>query len=62
MTGSINDGIYSMPETMNFWVLFYRSDVLEKLNLEVPQTMDDVIAMLPKLQMRGLNFYYPTEV
>ena len=44
MTGSINDGIYSMPETMNFWVLFYRSDVLEKLNLEVPQTMDDVIA------------------
>ena len=60
MTGSINDGIYSMPETMNFWVLFYRTDVLEKLNLEIPKTMDDVIDMLPKLQMRGLNFYYPT--
>ena len=60
MTGSINDGIYSMPETMNFWVLFYRKDVLEKLNLEIPKTMDDVIDMLPKLQMRGLNFYYPT--
>ncbi len=60
MTGSIGKGIYSMPETMNFWVLYYRSDVMEKLGLEVPQTMDDVIDMLPELQMRGLNFYYPT--
>jgi ABC-type glycerol-3-phosphate transport system substrate-binding protein len=41
-------------------VLFYRKDVLDKLNLEVPDTMDDVIDMLPELQMRGLNFYYPT--
>lgn len=60
MTGTIGEGIYSMPETMNFWVLFYRTDVLEKLGLEVPDTMDDVIDMLPELQMRGLNFYYPT--
>ncbi len=60
LTGTINDGIYSMPETMNFWVLFYRTDVMESLGLEVPDTMEDVIAMLPELQMRGLNFYYPT--
>lgn len=60
MTGSIGEGIYSMPETMNFWVLFYRTDVMEKLGLEVPQTMQDVIDMLPTLQMKGLNFYYPT--
>ncbi len=60
LTGTINDSVYSMPETMNFWVLFVRTDVMEKLGLEVPETMDDVIAMLPELQMRGLNFYYPT--
>jgi ABC-type glycerol-3-phosphate transport system substrate-binding protein len=60
LTGTIGDKIYSMPETMNFWVMFYRSDVLEKLGIEVPETMDDVIDMLPTLQMRGLNFYYPT--
>lgn len=60
LTGTIGDSVYSMPETMNFWVLFYRTDVLEKLGLEVPDTMDDVIDMLPELQMRGLNFYYPT--
>ncbi len=60
LTGTIGDGIYSMPETMNFWVLFYRSDVMEKLAIPVPDTMDDVINLLPELQMRGLNFYYAT--
>ena len=60
LTGTIGDKVYAMPETMNFWVLYYRTDVLDKLGLEAPNTMDDVIDMLPELQMRGLNFYYPT--
>ncbi|MCH5200410.1 MAG: extracellular solute-binding protein [Oscillospiraceae bacterium] len=60
LTGTIGQSVYSMPETMNFWVLVYRTDVLEKLSLEVPDTIQDVIDMLPELQMRGLNFYYPT--
>lgn len=60
MTGTVDNGIYSMPETMNFWVMFYRSDIMEKLGIEVPQTIDEVIDILPDLQMRGLNFYYPT--
>lgn len=57
---TIGDQIYSLPETMNFWVLFYRTDVLNKMGLEVPDTMEEVQNMLPDLQMRGLNFYYPT--
>ena len=56
----VGDGLYSLPETMNFYVLFYRSDILGKLGLEVPDTMEELIAMLPDLQMRGLNVYYPT--
>lgn len=60
LTGTIGDSVYSMPETMNFWVLAYRTDVMDKLGLTIPDTMDDVIDMLPELQMRGLNFYYPT--
>lgn len=56
----VGDGLYSLPETMNFYVMFYRTDVLEKLGLEAPDTMDELIAMLPDLQMRGLNVYYPT--
>jgi len=56
----IGDGLYSLPETMNFYVMFYRSDVLEKIGLEIPNTMDELIAMLPDLQMRGLNVFYQT--
>ncbi len=57
---TIGEGIYAVPETINFWVLYYRKDILDKLDLEVPNTMEDVKEMLPELQMRGLNFYYPT--
>lgn len=56
----IDDSVYAIPETMNFQVFFYRKDILDKLGLEVPDTLEDVEAMLPDLQMRGLNFYYPT--
>lgn len=60
LAGVIDDGIYSLPETMNYYLLFYRTDTLEKLGLEVPDTLQDLVAMLPDLQMRGLNVYYPT--
>lgn len=60
ITSTIDDKIYALPETINFWVLFYRTDILDKLGLEVPDTLQDVIDMMPELQMRGLNFYYPT--
>lgn len=56
----IGDELISLPETMNFYVLFYRSDILSKLGLTPPNTVDELIAMLPDLQMRGLNVFYPT--
>ncbi len=58
----IGEGLYSLPETMNFYSLFYRTDILGKLGLEAPDTIDELVAMLPDLQMRGLNVYYPTAV
>ncbi|MCR5323770.1 MAG: extracellular solute-binding protein [Lachnospiraceae bacterium] len=56
----VGDGLYSLPETMNFYVLFCRTDILDKLGLSAPDTLDDLIAMLPDLQMRGLNVFYPS--
>lgn len=57
---TIGDGIYALPETMNFWVLYVRTDIFDKLGLETPDTLQDVKNILPSLQMRGMNFYYPT--
>ena len=56
----LKNGVYAMPETVNFWVMFYRKDILESLNIEVPDTMDEVKLILPELQRRSMNFYYPT--
>lgn len=56
----IGKSVYSVPETLNFWVLYYRRDILESMNIPVPNTMEDVKKILPELQRKGMNFYYPT--
>ena len=57
---TLKDGVYAMPETVNFWVMFYRKDILESLQIEVPDSMDQVKLILPELQRRSMNFYFPT--
>ena len=54
-----DEGLYGLPETENFYVLLYRKDIMEKLNLSIPETWDDVIAMLPVLNRYGMSFYLP---
>lgn len=55
----IDDKVYGIPETQDFWVLFYRKDIFDKLNLPVPDNWNDVIKILPELQRYGMNFYAP---
>lgn len=55
-----DNGVYALPQQVNAWVLYYRKDILDSIGLEVPQTLKDVKDMLPELQARGMNFYYPT--
>ena len=54
-----DDHLYGIPETENFYVLFYRTDTLGKLGLSVPSTWDDVIDMLPVLKRFDMDFYIP---
>ena len=49
-------GVYGLPETMNYPVLFYRKDIMQELELPIPQTWDEVIAQLPTLQGNSLEF------
>jgi ABC-type glycerol-3-phosphate transport system substrate-binding protein len=54
------EGVFGLPGTQNFWVTFYRRDILSSIGLdEVPQTWDDVIGSLPLLQSYGLNYFVP---
>lgn len=56
----VYDGkLYGLPETENFFVMFYRKDILDQLDLDVPNTWDDVLSMLPVLRRYGMSFYIP---
>ncbi len=55
-----NGGLYGLPETQNYNVLFYRTDICEELGITVPQTWDDVIKLLPVLQRNNMQFAVPS--
>ena len=54
------DGLYALPETQNYPVMFYRTDILEELGLEPPETWEDLIGMLPTIQNNNLNVGVPS--
>ncbi|MCL2355883.1 MAG: extracellular solute-binding protein [Defluviitaleaceae bacterium] len=52
-------GYFGMPETQNFSLMFYRSDILEELGLEAPETWSDVLAMMPIIQRQNMAIGIP---
>ena len=50
-----NGGIYGLPLTENFPMMFYRTDVLEELGLNAPESWTELINMLPDLQRKYLE-------
>jgi ABC-type glycerol-3-phosphate transport system substrate-binding protein len=56
------DGYYALPDTQQFPVMFYRKDILEELNIDIPQTWEDVIKIIPELQRVNLDFYLPIDI
>ncbi len=55
-----NGGYYGLPETLNFNVMFYRKDILEDLGVEVPNTWDDLIKIIPIIQKQNMNVGIPS--
>jgi len=54
------DGVFGLPETQNFWVTYYRKDILDSIGVtEIPQTWDEIIEILPLLQSYGMNYFIP---
>lgn len=54
-----NGGLYALPETQTFDVLFYRTDVFQDLGLTVPDTWDDFYQVLARLQKNNLEVGIP---
>jgi ABC-type glycerol-3-phosphate transport system substrate-binding protein len=53
-------GIYGLPETQYFHVMFYRKDIFEELGIEIPETWDDLIGILPIIQKNNMNVGIPS--
>jgi len=51
--------IYAVPETQEFYVMYIRTDIFEELNLEVPNTWQELMALLPILQANSLSIGLP---
>ncbi len=57
---SLDGAIYAIPETQTFNVMFYREDILEELELEIPNTWDELIEMLPTIQGNNMSIGIPS--
>ncbi|MBE6779343.1 MAG: extracellular solute-binding protein [Ruminococcaceae bacterium] len=53
------NGTYALPDTQNFFVMFYRKDILEKMKLDVPVTWEDFLTVTGILQRNKMNTYLP---
>ena len=52
-------GIYALPETQDFPVLFYREDILNEMGVQPPETWEDLIALLPTIQGNNMSIGIP---
>jgi ABC-type glycerol-3-phosphate transport system substrate-binding protein len=52
-------GYYGMPETQGFNLMFYRHDILDELGFDVPETWNDILAMMPLLQRNNMAIGIP---
>lgn len=51
--------LYALPDTQSFQVMFYRSDILESLGLEVPETWDEFLYAASIIQRNNMSVYIP---
>ena len=54
-----NGGCYALPDTQNFFMMFYRTDIFQELGLEVPDTWDEFLEVSAILQRNNLECYLP---
>lgn len=53
---------YGLPDTQNFYIMFYRHDILDELGVEIPTTWDEYIEAATVIQRHNMNAYIPTGI
>lgn len=61
----LDDGVYALPETLKYPMLFYRKDILTELGIqgEDLEDWDSILQkVLPELELAGFDFGFTTDV
>ena len=53
------DGLYALPDTQTFFMMYYRKDIFEKFKLEAPQTWDKFAGTVKTLARNNLDAWLP---
>ncbi len=53
------DGLYALPDTQTFFMMFYRKDILGKFGIDVPETWDDFNEAAKTLMRNNMSLYIP---
>lgn len=56
---SFQDGVYALPDTTTFYMMFYRTDIFEEYDLKVPTTWDEFIEVSSILYRNNLQASLP---
>lgn len=54
-----NNGVYGLPDTETFYMMFYRKDIFDALEIDPPQTWDDVYAVASIIQRNNMQIGMP---
>ena len=52
-------GCFGIPDTQEFYMMFYRTDVFREIGVEPPQTWEDLYAIAPDIQRRNMEIGIP---
>ncbi|MDR0495211.1 MAG: extracellular solute-binding protein [Treponema sp.] len=53
-------GVWGLPETQFFNVMFYRKDIFEELGISIPGTWDELVKILSIIQKNNMNVGIPS--
>ncbi len=53
------DGYYALPNRQAWLMMFYRTDIFKEKDFKVPNTWEEVVSLVPELQIKNLKFYLP---
>ena len=53
------DGLYALPDTQTFFLMFYRTDIFESMGLSVPKTWDEFISTAKLLAKNNMDVWLP---